>query len=499
MKDTLFFSVSGSNSIHELQLGLTLIGFSEFDLAYFREQCLGIYRNNRPEDFMEKAPNLKEYLHRCHPWCKALLSSVFNTVVLDCVIDDICAVDGVGLEELWTRNMNAEDRFGQALFRRVSDYKFGRAINQWLNLQRMQAYALAKMTFIYGGVEADLQTHKARKLYYDLTFSLTAEAMGFSSSDMPAAEAVSIPYLPQAGTIMPTAAGIVGPAVRALTEGVPVRTPRRGEACVRDQMAGLVINVMSGLTPPKNEDIAVLNRKYGTIPNVVFQPAGFKAILDLEFDQMIERGLYIKIDGANRSCRRYGDRTEVMPSEKENEAVLEQAPPAEKTASAKEASPAQKTTSHEKAAPAKGTPPAEKTVQKEKQVRRGAKGPEARNPAEVSARAELKPVAPHAETKADKESITSGKIRSIVEMAEDPRRRPSGDRTLQEVNTRCNLIWTSMNVRSGWSITAEDASEWFRYLTRLRYGIGKGELKPVALDKFLDATLEVYKLLPENV
>jgi hypothetical protein len=55
-----------------------------------------------------------------------------------------------------------------------------------------------------------------------------------------------------------------------------------------------------------------------------------------------------------------------------------------------------------------------------------------------------------------------------------------------------------MNVRTGWSITADEASEWFRYLTRLRYGIGTGELTPQALDKFLDATLEVYKLLPDN-
>ena len=90
-------------------------------------------------------------------------------------------------------------------------------------------------------------------------------------------------------------------------------------------------------------------------------------------------------------------------------------------------------------------------------------------------------------------------VRKIIEMVEDPNRKVSKKRTLQEVNMRCNLIWTSMNVRSGWSITPEEASEWFRYLTRLRYGIGTGQLTPQSLDKFLDATLEVYKLLPENV
>ncbi|NMA25100.1 MAG: hypothetical protein GX936_05475 [Clostridiales bacterium] len=90
-------------------------------------------------------------------------------------------------------------------------------------------------------------------------------------------------------------------------------------------------------------------------------------------------------------------------------------------------------------------------------------------------------------------------VRNIIEMVEDPNRKVSKKRTLQEVNMRCNLIWTSMNVRSGWSITPEEASEWFRYLTRLRYGIGTGQLTPQSLDKFLDATLEVYKLLPENV
>ena len=48
MKDIFFFR-SGSSSIHELQLGWTLIRFIEFDLKYFGDQCAQIYRRQLRE------------------------------------------------------------------------------------------------------------------------------------------------------------------------------------------------------------------------------------------------------------------------------------------------------------------------------------------------------------------------------------------------------------------------------------------------------------------
>jgi hypothetical protein len=194
---------------------------------------------------------------------------------------------------------------------------------------------------------------------------------------------------------------------------------------------------------------------------------------------------------------------EAPPVKKEPQ--TKEAPPAKKVPRAKEVPEEKKAAPEKKVPPVKEAPDVTDTpAAKEppppgnaetKAVRRDTKVNETKQPVETP----TPPPAARPNKKPEKEAVTGDKIRTIVKMAEDPTRQPSKDRSLQEVNTRCNLIWTSMNVRSGWSITAEDASEWFRYLTRLRYGINSGELKSAALDKFLDATLEVYKLLPENV
>jgi hypothetical protein len=526
MKDILSFSVPGSDAVHELQLGMTLIRFAEFDLVYFREQCVGYYRKNEPDDFMDKAPHLREYLHSCHPYCKALLNTQFDRITLDCVLDDICLREGVGLEELWVRNMSAQDRLGQALFKRVTEYKTGRAINEWTNLVRMQAYALSKLSFIYGGT-ADAGVHKVRKLYYDLVFSRLAGKLGFSGDNLPGTEVCSVPFLPQAETVMKTAVNTIEPVVKELMDGAAPRTPVRGDDCVRDQMAGVVLNLMAGIRLPEDEEIDLMVRKYGALPGAVYKPVGLKAVLDLEFDQMVEKGFYIQIDGKTHSRLKYSSKKEQLPEKpaaEPTEPVSTAIPVLPKqviTKSAVFSEPEPKIELQKPVLTEMKPPeledliaamqyPAAKPLTKERAAPKEKKSADAKQPPEIKAPEENKEDAAPEEIAGPEETIdpknsvaatrtgNTGKVRTIIRLAEDPQRVPAKKRTLQEVNTRCNLIWTSMNVRTGWGITAEDASEWFRYLTKLRYGIGKGELKPVALDKFLDATLEVYKLLPEE-
>jgi hypothetical protein len=472
VRDIISFSLPGSDSLHDLQLGQTLIRFTEFDSAFFKDQSLGAYRNSTPDDFVDRTAHLKEYLHTCHPYCKALLNADFDKIALDCVVNEICLQEGIGLEALWVRSMARQDRLGQEIFRRITDYKTGRAINQWTNLIRMQSYAMSKMTYIYGGEEMDAATHRARKLYYDLMFMLTAAELGFGTDNLPRAEISSAPYLTQVGAVMKTAVNALTPVVKELTGGAAARTAMRGDECVRDQMAGIVINAMAGIKPPEDEDIDLLARRYGGLSYPIYVPSGMKAVLDLEFDQMLEKGFYIRIDGDKRTRMKYTSKKDV--SERRGNSV---------TAAEK---PARPETVIE--TPVKESAPPEKVGQTED------KAPEEARSVETE-----EPGIGQINVAADAEINNTGKVSMIIELAEDPGRIPSRDRTLQEVNSRCNLIWMSMNVKTGWSITPEDASSWFRYLTRLRFGIGKGELTPESLDKFLDATLEVYKLLPENM
>jgi len=87
------------------------------------------------------------------------------------------------------------------------------------------------------------------------------------------------------------------------------------------------------------------------------------------------------------------------------------------------------------------------------------------------------------------------RILKIINMTEDPSRIYSGKRTMQEINARCSLIWSAMQVRTGWNMSVLERNEWFRQLTQIRYGIGTGELSPEVLDRFLDATEEVYGVI----
>lgn len=477
MKDVISFSVPGNNSIHDLQLGNTLMRFAEFDMKYFGEQCAQIYRQHLSvgEDALLKALALKELVRNCHPYCATLLNSELEMIALDCIIDDMCTTEGVGLEELWVKNLSSKDRFGQALFSRITEYKTGYAINQWTNLQRMQSYAVSKIAVIYGGAETELSVHKARKLYYDTAFRLTASALGFQSDDLPKVRVSSAPFLRESINMMKNAVNTLEPAIKSKMDGVEPRAPLKGRDCVQDQMAGMALNIMMNMKRPEIDEIRQLIQVYGALPNAVYEPSSLKAVIDLEFDQLMEKGFYLRIEEKGYTRLKYSSRKDGIP-EKSDVRRENPEPPV--------AAPVQ--------VAAKKPPVAEKMVYQDimRADKKVVADEEAANP--------VQPTATIKNIVADLGAGGAGNVKTIIEMAESPNRKESKKRTLQEVNTRCNLIWTSMNVRTGWSISSEEASEWFRYLTRLRVGIGTGELSPEALDKFLDATLEVYKLLPEN-
>lgn len=501
MKDAISFSVPGCGSIRELQLGYTLIRFADFDLKYFREECAQIYAQHLSagEDVLAKALAFKEFIRNCHPYCAALMNTEFDKIALDCIIDTICAKEGIGLEELWVRNIASRDALSRALFDRVTEYKTGHAINQWKNLMRLQAYTASKMAVIYGGPEADLSVHKARKLYYDAAFRLTAAELGFGTDDLPSVKISSVPFLAESMSMMKNAVNTLAPAVKAKTSELAPKEPLRGKPCVQDQMAGMALNIMLDMKRPEIEEIRQFIQTYGELPNTVYEPSSFKAIIDLEFDQLMDRGFYIRADQKGYTRAKYSARKEPVP-----EIFAIQPDPAEPAAA--ESTPAAEPEPEDEIQPAVETKP--KTEKKPKAEKKPAlketeeasekKQDDEKIPKAEEKKAETTPADNIKEIMAGMGIGQSVPVRQIIKMAEDPTRKASKKRTLQEVNTRCNLIWTSMNVRAGWSITAEESAEWFRYLAQLRYGIGTGELTPEALDKFLDATLEVYKLLPGN-
>lgn len=524
MKDIISFSVPGSMAIYELPVGGTLTRFMAFDLEFFAEQCAEHYKKSRGsggDDTLAKTLALKEYLRNCHPYCAATLKTEFDKVALDCIIDYICQTERVGLETLWVRYLTSKEPFEKAVFERITDYKSGFAINQWTNLMRMRTYARSKAAVIYGGEETDMAAHRARSLYYDMSFRVAAQKMGFGSDDLPQVRYYSLPLLPEAPQLLRNAANTLEDAMRPLLSKLEKIEPVKGRDCVRDQMAGLALAAIRDIKKPDDFELRQFMQMYRLMPERVFEPVGLKAIIDLEFDQLMQRGFYLKPNGTSYTCEKYSSKKSAPEEEPPPVQAMPEtglpAPSALPVPPAMPSPPAAAMTTGKKRS--RGRPKGSVKTKKEVPAPAGDTAPEAEDTAEFIALPDMiHPLPPPpvvrqqkpredladnladdlADVVADDVAWRSGTVATIIRMAEDPDRASSKNRTMQEINNRCNLIWTSMNVRMGWSISSEEASAWFRYLTKLRYGIGMGELEPEALDKFLDATLEVYNILPQD-
>lgn len=434
VNDVIAFYVLDSNTLHSLRLGHTLINFILSDFSYFAEQCIeAVQKYQRTgENTLEKATVLKEYIRNCHPYCSALINTEFSKIVIDCIIDYLCTSNNVGLEELWVKNLSATDEFGKAVFRRITEYKTGYSINQWKNLLRMQVYSASKAAIIYGSGGANRQEHRAKKLYFDMAFKLSAEELG--GGELPYVKCCSVPFLPDSPSILKNAANTLEPMVKAMVGTRRINSPVKGRNCTHDQAAGLAINAIMSIRSPLSSEIDQFIKIYSELPDEVYEPSSFKAIIDLEFDKLLERGLYLRPHSSGYITARYSDGEGSFEDEPGTQSDLANSDTSKKNT--------------------------------------------------VSIKLPQTDQAPK-----------TPRILKIINMTEDPSRIYSGKRTMQEINARCSLIWSAMQVRTGWNMSVLERNEWFRQLTQIRYGIGTGELSPEVLDRFLDATEEVYGVI----
>ena len=528
MKDILNFSVPGSSRIHDLKLGITLIRFIEFDLSFFKEQCISLYDKvqKNEKDLLTESQAVKEYIRNCHPYCSALIKTTFDKIAIDCVIEEICVKDGIGTEELWVKNMAGKTPSEKALFERITEYKVGSAINQWSNLRRMQKYAALKLSVLYGGEEKDYVMHKARKLYFDTAFSMTASKLGFSYNDLPDMKISSVPYLRMADSLMGNTMNILEPVVREML-GHELREPLRGKECMKDQAAGVVYNAIRGLRRPDVDDLRQVLQFYDAVPNLVFEPASFKAVIDLEFDYLLENGLYISSDQDGYLLEQYLVKSGGMRIEPDSEcpspdvpAVETQAPtkaePTIDSADKKDFEPqktdaygsdgvqAEQTQKPEKdnaAIDDDGVVTDDDAIADDDAVDDGAvdDGTTADNAAVADNDAvdndEPEPIYDrHLYTRSNELKISTHRVQKIIKLSGQMYRQSAKPHTLEEVNMHCYQLWTDMKTNSSFNVTPDEASEWFRYMTRVRQEIGKGIIQADSLDRFLDATYTVFNL-----
>ncbi len=294
-----WFVISDNNNLHKMELSKTLLHFIEFDFTYFWEQCIEAGKNARktgrlPQSQLSIAKNA---IVKCHPYVDACIHMDFDSIAIDCIIEYICKSENIGLEELWARCISPKNLYEKAIFKRISEYKTNRAINQWVNIVRMRDYAKQKLEFIFdsedGKAEAD-DIYRTRKEYFDLAFSVAANETGMPTYELPYVKVYNPALMPEASFMMSKVSKAIYRRISDKMVNVSFPVYKGVNDQMRDRMALDAFSYVKTLSRPAENEMKLAVEAVKDFPETIYMPSSFKAIIDLEFDLMFEDKLYFR-------------------------------------------------------------------------------------------------------------------------------------------------------------------------------------------------------------
>lgn len=304
------FAVRDNNNLFKLELYRTLLHFTEFDFTYFWERCIDAGRTAKKTGRLPQntVANAKNVISGVHPYVEALINSDFSDIVTDCIIEYICHSERIGFEELWVRCISPKNLYEEAIFSRISQYKTGKAVNQWENIVRLQEYARNKLAFIYDcdgentpQEEAVLRT---RKEYFDLAYSMAANELGIDGGKLPSVR-VSSPSLAPNATFMnaKVSKAIYRRFAEALRLGGDMSVPAsRNCELVKDRLAMDAYAYVRGMKRPAEIDMRFALEAFSGEAEEIYLPDSFKAVIDLEFDLIMKNNIVLR---KCEDCGRY--------------------------------------------------------------------------------------------------------------------------------------------------------------------------------------------------
>lgn len=296
--DTVTFAICGSNDLYKIELARSLLHFAEFDFTYFWEQSIEAGRNARKTGRISS--NLRNLAigaaAKCHPYVEASINTEFSSLVTDCIIAYICHSEGIGLEELWARCISPKSLYEKDIFYRVSEYKTGRGINQWINIVRMQEYARSKMKFIYETERNAMLSpteYRTRREYFDLAFSVAANETGCDMTEMPSFKKYTPSTLPDSVFMMGKVSKNIYRSLSEKLSSAQVAHERKLCDHNRDQTALDAFSFVKDMELPPLSEMNSALEAFHRLPREIYIPNSFKAAIDLEFLCMDENGIYL--------------------------------------------------------------------------------------------------------------------------------------------------------------------------------------------------------------
>ena len=283
-----------SNEIYSLHFPDSLLRFCSFDFSGFVRRTTDFCKKCEAngEFYFVEAVALRNSISACHKFYEANIHTLFEKIIQDFFIEYICREKGIGPSALWNSYIQAKNNFEKTLFTRLTEYRHGKAVNQWVNLIKIQDYAKKKTEFVFSE-KADLITAAARRDYFDLTFIVAANEMGYPTDNFGTARMYSVGRLPSAPFILNTVSKeIVKTTLSEIEypeEEIDAFTPIRSDTEAMD-----VFSHIKGAIPEKPDTvIATIVNTMRSMPKKVYVAESFKSVIDLEIDLMLEKRMII--------------------------------------------------------------------------------------------------------------------------------------------------------------------------------------------------------------
>jgi hypothetical protein len=286
-----------ANEIYTISFPDNLLKFIKYDFAHFLEKAIELCRVSMKNGAVnrDEMSVLKSSITPCHRYYEKNTHGIFDRIVIDCWIDYICKQNEINTPTLWNSFSGCRNDFETTLFARLCEFRYNHAINQWVNILRVQEYARKKTDFIFGKKLENQAVAVAKAGYFDLLFNVAANEMGYS--DLSTSKVYSNLRTPNSPFIM---SGISREMIRNLLHGISCddsleESQGTNNPNMSDKSAMDAFTAIKNIIPDEADNI--INTIMKSIPQThqrVYIPESFKAFIDLETDALIESGAVIQ-------------------------------------------------------------------------------------------------------------------------------------------------------------------------------------------------------------
>lgn len=302
MERTLKLVGKTSNEIFLLRYPSSLLDFCDFDLSLFAKDSIDLCNEALKSGTLDgdRAADLRKDIQNAHCYIRHHIRTVYEKVVLDCWIDYLCRRDNVGDGALWNRFARCKTPFEKTVFARLCDFRYNRAINEWLNVVRVQDYARSKVSFVFTETLKSVEEVAARRNYFDLAFSVTARELGCRIEDLGVTKVFSVGRVPTAPFLFPNISKeIVRHVLADFDYGDDYSNVSDYEE-ISDRLAMDAFSRMKEGLPQELSSYTIMRGKIENYTEKLYMPCSLKAVVDLEIDAMIESGAWLA------KCKRCG-------------------------------------------------------------------------------------------------------------------------------------------------------------------------------------------------